>query len=67
MNEIQKRIEFNNVCIQEIKKDNEKAKQGVVISKLKEEKTKILNLKKERKKQLQQELEVLYKDLSEMK
>ena len=67
MNEIQKGIEFNNVCIQEIKKDNEKAKQGVVISKLKEEKTKILNLKKERKKQLQQEIEVLYKDLSEMK
>ena len=67
MIEIKKGIEFNNVCIQEIQKDNEKAKKGVIINKVREEKQKILNSKIEKKKQMQKELEFLYEELSKTK
>ena len=61
--EIKKKIEFNNICITDLKKDNIEDKKEEELSEVQKKKMKILEQKLNKKKEIEQLIEEKYKDL----
>ena len=61
--EIRKQIEFNNICIADLKKDNKEDKKEEELTEAQKKKMAILQQKINKKKEIEQLLEEKYKDL----
>ena len=61
--EIKKKIEFNNICIKDLKKDNIEDKKEEELNEFQKKKMKILEQKLNKKKEIEQLIEEKYKDL----
>ena len=61
--EIKKKIEFNNICIKDLKKDNIEDKKEEELNEVQKKKMKILEQKLNKKKEIEQLIEEKYKDL----
>ena len=62
-NEIKEKIEFNNICIKDLKKDNNEDKKEGELSEAQKRKMAILEQKLNKKKEIEKLLEEKYKDL----
>ena len=62
-NEIQEKIEFNNMCIKDLKKNNNEDKEEEVLSDAQKKKMAILEQKLNKKKEIEKFLEEKYKNL----
>ena len=61
--EIKKKIEFNNICIKDLKKDNIEDKKEEELNEVQKKKMKILEQKINKKKEIEKLIEEKYKDL----
>ena len=61
--EIQKKIEFNNICIKDLKKDNKEDKKEEELTDTQKKKMLILEQKINKKKEIEKFIEEKYKDL----
>ena len=61
--EIQEKIEFNNICIKDLQKDNEEDQKSEELSEIQKKKMAILEQKIKKKKEIEKNIEERYKNL----
>ena len=61
--EIKEKIEFNNICIKDLKKDNIEDRKEEELSEIKKKKMSILEQKLKKKKEIEEFIEERYKNL----
>ena len=61
--EIKEKIEFNNICIRDLQKDNSEDKKSEELTEVQKKKMAILEQKIKKKKEIEKYIEERYKDL----